>query len=258
MKLFETITILIIGLSLLFPVISFATPSKELYNTDLFSDANLVSYYRLEDVADSKGTNTLTNVSSTPFSAAKFNLGADFGANNIYKYLTTTSTFSIGATSTSFTVSLWVKMYSLGQVSTMFSNGNNTIAKTYINIRVDSGNLIFERTAQANDASNGSVSVSESTYLSTANSVHLAGTYNGSDNLSFYVNGNLVGSKTLVAGNGTDNVSEGSAIGANFIAGAGKQSSIIDDVSIFSRVLTVAEIRSISGASKIRGMGITR
>lgn len=50
----------------------------EFASTSLFSDANLISYYKLENTSDSKGANNLTNNNTTTFTAGKFNNAATF------------------------------------------------------------------------------------------------------------------------------------------------------------------------------------
>ena len=98
----------------------------QLLNTPLFSDANLVHYYKLENTSDSKGSNTLTNVNSVAFNAAKFGNGADFGASNTTKELYSTVAPEIDGGAG--TLIFWVKLqteiasgaYCLGHV------GNDT------------------------------------------------------------------------------------------------------------------------------------
>jgi len=50
----------------------------ELASLALFSDPNLAEYYKLEGLTGKNG-NTLTNVNSVTFTAAKYNNGANYG-----------------------------------------------------------------------------------------------------------------------------------------------------------------------------------
>ena len=60
----------------------------ELYNTDLFNDANLVAYYRLNDNFDSKSTNHFTTVNGSPtWVSGKYFNAVSLGESNTNNYL---------------------------------------------------------------------------------------------------------------------------------------------------------------------------
>lgn len=83
--------------------------AQEIYQTNLFHDPNLISYYRLEDTSDSKGSNILTNTNSVTFTAAQFGNGANFSSSNTNKQLQVATDFGINGNATLY-FSFWIKL----------------------------------------------------------------------------------------------------------------------------------------------------
>jgi len=85
---------------------------------------SLVSYWKLDEssgnAADSVGSNTLTNVNTTPFGAAKINNGADHESGS-------SQYFDLGATITTSLTDIsfggWFKPESIGAEMTLICNG---------------------------------------------------------------------------------------------------------------------------------------
>ena len=81
----------------------------ELYSTPLYSNANLVSYYRLEaNSNDSKSSNNGTDVGTVTYNATygKFSNGCNYSATG-YTHFGSASRLDFGATDHTFTA--WVK-----------------------------------------------------------------------------------------------------------------------------------------------------
>lgn len=78
---------------------------------------SISAYYKLNEAsgnaADSVGSNTLTNFNTTTFTAGKLNNGADGGTTNTNKYLRGTNIFTDAETTSSWSVSFWVRFTTL-------------------------------------------------------------------------------------------------------------------------------------------------
>ena len=107
----------------------------ELYSTPLYSDANLVAYYRLENTSDSKGSRTLTNNNSVTFTSAKFNNGANFGttlANDLWlSYLGDNLGISGGACSLVGWINVNTQINGTAVNYDFFSQSDNTTQTDY-------------------------------------------------------------------------------------------------------------------------------
>lgn len=216
----------------------------ELASTPLFSDANLVAYYKLEDVNDSKGSYTLTNNNTVAFNAAKFNNGADFGASNTNKSLSINSDLSIQGGNIS--VSFWVKNYSNPSTGafTYFMTNNDTNDVEYsIFYQYNGGTyrLNFDRYKNPDSAG---TDVFYNVDLGTSLFNHIVATYDGTT-MRLYLNGIEVGN-TPASGTGSGTTTTKTSIGARNDGLANYFSkSIIDDVAIFNRALTATEINKL-------------
>ncbi len=223
---------------------------RPLSGTKFINDANLVSYWKLDDNSnDNKGTRNLTNVNNVSFSSAKFNNGANFGTSNSNKYLIKDNDDFGISTSSSVTLSCWVKMNSEISSSTQifvmhqttlgssasrglalrydYNGGNRKIGFSYWRSGVIGGDVWYNIT------------------LGTSDWYHLVGTYNGSQ-IKLYLNGKYIGSN--------NNSGTGNNLGSRFSIGVNSENSssltnfasaIIDDVSIFSRALSSAEVNEL-------------
>lgn len=210
-------------------------------DTSLFNDANFVAYYKLEDVNDSKGSNNLTNNGTTPFSAAKYNNGADFGTGNSSKYFNVAS--NLGVDHTAITISFWVKLNAEVSSSnqdfvTVRTTGGGT---NYIDWKVfyyDPGGtktLFFDRSKPGVADQGPQYAVT----LGTSVFHHIVMTYNGT-NIVGYVDGVDVTGNSAASGVGSAGANN-SYIGANPTP-TNWCNCIIDDVGVFTRALTAAEV----------------
>ena len=219
---------------------------RPLADTNFINDANLVSYWKLEDTSDSKGNNTLTNNNSVVFNSAKFANGADFGTSNSNKSLSIAS--NLGISNSAITMSCWVKLSSeIGSGSWSFfaHHDSSSYTKDYIWYDYNGGarKIIFSHTKNFV----GGADVEYTINMGTTNWYYLSMTYDGT-NLYTYVNGAYVGTSSTT-GVGNTLTYSGTIIGAKFIDnGSGvncNASAIIDDTAIFSRALSSAEISAL-------------
>lgn len=222
--------------------------AKELFNTTLLLDANLVAYYRLNSGAlttDSKGSNTLTNNNSVAEGIGKFGGCADTGTTNANKYLSVLSDFGINGGSCS--ISLWFKS-NIDDISgltyqALFSlSDSETKTRFSINYFNDSGTkkIGFYRTRSAVADDGFSVTLN----MGVSNFYHLVLTYDGT-NIRGYVNGSQVGSPTAASGNGNASLVDKFMISSNNNNNNnpdGLAVGLTDDVAVFSDVLSDTEV----------------
>lgn len=202
----------------------------QLSTTTLFSDANLVSYYKLENTSDSKGANTLTNTGSVAFVSAKYGNGADLTATNSSKKLASGNNLGIAGTG-AMSVTFWVKQYNTTDGG-FFTHTSTTTADRYLIVKQDgAGNLQF----------NGAGVTGSVAFTDTTSFHHVVITRSGAGAMLGYLDGVQVASFSAGAtGLTTDNFQIGAIDGGG---GAEWGLAIIDDMGIFSRVLTAQEVQ---------------
>lgn len=212
----------------------------ELITTSLFSDANLVSNYRLEDLTDSKGANTLTNTGSVTFSEGYFGNGANFGSANTAALLSVSSNLGITGGACSFSV--WVKLLSeITSLNWAFVSQEDATSHVRNEIR-----YLYNAGTQQLNFTRSRMNVAGDTLaytltLGTSLWRNLLFTYDGST-VTGYVNGVSVGT-IASSGNGATVGTSNFKIGAsdNGTTTEAYASSLLDDVSVFSRALTAVE-----------------
>lgn len=214
----------------------------QLSDTSLLTDPNLKAYYKLENVNDTTANAfNLTNNGTVTFSTAKFSNGADLGATNTTKSLSTTN--SLGIDGGSISVSIWVKMNAeIGSGLQDFVVQGNTVSSVLYLIRYDYNSGTRQVTFRRVTFGVGGVSVNYTIALGTSNFNHLVLTYNSSNStLTGYVNKVSVGT-TTGSGNGSG-AATGFSIGDDHANGDLRYSSIlIDDCAVFNRELTSKEV----------------
>ena len=217
----------------------------ELSSTPLFTDSSLVALYKLENVNDSKGSNTLTNTNTVTFTAAQFNNGANFGAANTNKRLDVAS--NLGITTGSMSMSIWVKgLASIGSGTwelahhSARSAGVNTDLDNRILFDYNGGTrrIVFRR------YTNAAADLNYTLDIGTTNFYNLIYVFNGST-VEGYVNGVSVGTVSATSTTYNNNTNNGFGL-ASYDGGVANFASVlIDDVSVFSRALTASEASSI-------------
>lgn len=215
-----------------------------LENSTLFADANLIAYWKLENTSDSKGSYTLTNNGTTPFNAALFNNGADFGTGNTSKYLSRTDSLGITSPSTAFTVMGWFKLnaeISSGAQFPFFMQVGSNIRQPFIQYEYFGGNRRISVDLYHNSGGEHSYPVYKYGNIGTSSWHHIAYVWNGSNTLEGFYDGTSFGTSSpdTSAGSATSaNMSLGSLAG-----GAGTFTDwILDDWAVFNRALTSTEI----------------
>lgn len=221
----------------------------EFASTSLFSDANLVSYYKLENVNDSKGTNTLTNNGTVAFNAGLFNNAADFGDPNSTKYLSGNYTYVTSGTD--FSVGWWHKAptASNNYISFKSDAGGGGADEYYMGVSPTGGLDFHSCNSDGSEADMGGTFASFD--YTQWNHVVFTVTKNGSDyDKKIYTNGSLANTATVT---GKTSGKLGEINIARFIY----ETSIVmdglcDDMVIFNRALTLAEVQIIYGSSSIK------
>lgn len=217
----------------------------ELFGTPLFSDANLVHYYRMEGNSnDSKGSanGVDTGITYSPGNG-KYGQGAGFnGTTSDIDF----ATFSSDIFASGGTMSGWINLNAVanGKIIVQFDDGN----KNRIDLVNTSGStcsLEFQQFCSVTDG----IWRTTNRDISTGQWIHIAITYDRSGGVGanpiIYINGVSVAVTTTQSPvaplrTGITQVNLGSdGFGAAFINGA------FDDFAFFNRVLTAAEIFSL-------------
>lgn len=218
----------------------------------LASDANLVSYYKMENVNDSKGSNTLTNNGTVAFNTGKFNNAADFGDPNTTKYLSGAYTYV--TTGTDFSVGWWFKAPTASNNYISFgSDAGGGGSDEYYMGTSSSGGLDFHHCNS--DGSEGDQGGTFPSFDYTQwNHIMFTVADSGSDFIKkIYCNG-VEAATTTVTGKtsgklGTINV-------AKFITeGTIAMDGLCDDLVIFNRALTADEVSLIYNGPTVASSG---
>lgn len=210
----------------------------ELAVLPLLSDANLVAYWKLEDVADSKGTNTLTNNNTVTFTGAKYNNGANFGTGNTNKSLTQAS--NLGINGGSISLFGWVRMQTdiAAGGDVMFFQQANATSDVNFQVRYNGDPRVIS--FRRDKANVGAQDVTGTITLGTDSFYHVGLTYD-TTNVIGYINGVPQGT-TAASGDGNTSTTNGFSIGANVESSAVFASIWADDVYVFNRAINQAEV----------------
>lgn len=216
-----------------------------LRNTSLFTDPNLINYWELENLTDSKGTATLTNTTGKSFVSAKFNNGIDMGSSIRNATELSVASNIIPAYNVAFSISLWFKqnlVLSAGNTNPgliTISTGGVTGYAVAI-IPEWNGGIprlkIFRRTAtDATDVVSFSNDTSWHNVVMVFDGTNIIGYLDG---LAFSVG---VASSSNFNATGYPFLS----IGGGYVSSSA--TSIIDDVSFFNRALNQVDVNTIYG-----------
>jgi hypothetical protein len=230
----ELFTLLILGLITTSPFWVF--PER----VNAASNNGLVGYWPMNegtstqagDFSGNRNTGTLLGATKPVWGAGK--RGSALTFNGSTSYVDAGSSSAYNFTSLTFTVAFWVKSTSLVDSSPFVSRRSSPDGWS-----VQTGGSVIEF------CGGGGVCVDGNTSLSDGKWHHVAVTFSGS-NVTFFVDGNS---------DGTAAVSAPSSLSANLLIGSNAGQAIVlngslDDVRIYSRILSVSEIRSLyqSGA----------
>lgn len=217
-------------------------------NTNRFlNDANLQGYYKLESDGTDSSPNGYTLTGSSPvYTTARFNNGGDFETSSTHYLSGSTPNCRIG---TSQTFSAWCRPESFPSVQGRIVAVSDSSINNYVSLTTINTTNVFS--FQVSGLTPLSVS---SQAFSTGSWYHVVGRYDSSGStLAIFVNG-VKTQSTVTAGThtaGTGNLAiarlgDYTATNTNF-------DGFIDDVAIFNRALTDAEIKEIyRGGADIR------
>lgn len=204
---------------------------------------NIKAYYKLDNEAltkDSTGNGyTLLNPINVVEGLAKLgSSSADFGANNTTKYLYINNNFGIAGAG-DITVSFWVKLnreVNDGESWAFYLFASKTTADRYMQL------YYYRSGATYTTIYDGAArSVSQTGALGTTNWTHFVMTRTGGS-MYAYKNGSAVGNNTLGTGTfGWDRF----IFGAQGRTPSYTTSCLIDEVGVWSRALSSAEVSSL-------------
>lgn len=211
---------------------------------------SLISYWKLDEssgnAADAHGSNTLTNNNTTSFVVGLINNAGDLEAGSS-QYFSITDAAQSGLDITGdISVSMWVKVESAPAADGLYGLITKTpgSASGYYFLYGKDGTTPKLQSAFFNGASQ-TRGVKTSQDLGTGTWHHLVFTWAvATPNLTIYVDGSSVGAtEDLTAATAIANSAApfevGAFVGANFFDG------LIDEVGIWSRVLTSDEVSSL-------------
>lgn len=204
---------------------------------------NLVSYWKLDESStgvgavtrnDSHSTNHLTDNNTTPSGTGKISNGASYNKANS-EYLSRADTAALRP-SGSMSISLWIKRASTNS------------SMEFISMKDPSSNYLIEwsttRILWRRQTSAGSQDATYTVSPDTTNWYHIVMTYDESaTTLLGYLNGTQVATKTTTGtGNSTAGQFELGRLATNAI---NYVDGVMDEVGLWSRALTAAEVTSL-------------
>ncbi len=210
----------------------------QIFNTNLYKDANFQAYYRAENTSDSKGSNTLTNNNSVAFTACKYNNGFDGGSANTNKYMSTSSVLNIDGGACA--ISLWVLLNAeIGSGFWDFTDQVNNTSKTEFTIRYEfnggTRRIVFQRNKIGGTADSVALNIT----LGILTIHHIVLTYDGV-NIGGYVD-NVSAGTAAASGSGSGTSTQGFGILAD-PSGSNPASAIVDEIGVWNRGLLAAEV----------------
>jgi len=202
---------------------------------------NIIAYYKLDEssgnATDTVGGYNLTNNNTVAYASAKINNGADFGASNSTKYLSTNN--NLGIDGGAISMSCWVKVTTApsNAIHTILSQGGSSSDVQYKLEYRDNGGTKSVRFRR--DRVGTSNQGSDYAYdLGTSNYHHLVLTYDNT-NLKAYINGTLVDT-VACSGNGSSSTgffNIGRDDGSSYFSG------LVDEVGVWNDALTAYQVR---------------
>lgn len=216
---------------------------SEIVTHPLYSDTNLQGYWRLENANDSgPNGNNLSNNGSPSYVAGKFSNGVDLESGSS-QYLYKSSPTGLNITG-SQTWSAWIKSESL-------AGGPDTIAS--IDKLSSRGRGLVVQSLAGDYPAFECAGLTTNTIVNSTKTIkpgiwnHVVGIYDSaSSKLKIFVNGE----KTEVTASGTTSSTTANfAIGTRYVGGGDTATNffdgIIDDVAVWNRALTDAEVLSL-------------
>ena len=237
-------------LALILNIHSSIAAASELFTLTLYSDANLLSYYRLVDGADTEGIRNFTSTNIV-FQAGKFGNAAFYNGTTASSDTSTVFTEFSNATGS---ISIWFNTTSTGAVAlfqqTKINDAEANMVLLKMNGCAGGGDLCMVVSSGGTNLLVANESVTGWNNGAWHNFIF---TVSSTGNL-FYVDG-VLRAVTYYTGNATTKVFFNSPVGANnwglgsSMAGASRSNyfrGFIDDVAVFNRALTPVEVECIA------------
>jgi hypothetical protein len=218
----------------------------ELYLDSLFNDANLISYWRFNgDLADSKGSNTLSDSGTSDEAGGKFGHARGFdGSHYAYKAVP----IGLPTGNHALTYSVWINI-TTQPASAAFIVNYGSFALPYLPM-LDIAKNGSNYNAHFEFGSNAG-GITGSTNLQTGQWYHIVAMYTTTQT-KLYVNG--VSDATPVDySSATIDIVNGIVIGKEDDGTSFYFTGKIDDLAIFDRTLTDAEIARLATAAPSGG-----
>ncbi len=215
--------------------------ATELYLTSYYNDANLISYYRMEDTSDSKGSNSLTAVGTPSSVTAKFNNGYSYDGSSYHH-----TNSNMGINGGAVTISGWIKLNSRpGSGSTWYMASQfNSSSKVEYDFWFTNTSGTYSVSVNRGKSGVSDNPVSTNFDLGTTSYHFLALTYDGTY-LRGYLDGESFGS-LATSGSGSGGSVNDFVLGAAY-NGTSKADAVWDDMAVFSRALSAGEIAELYG-----------
>ncbi len=196
---------------------------------------NLVSYWKLDETSgnanDIVGNNTMINNGTTPFVASKLSNGANFNGSSQYFR---SSDYGFPSGFGNLSISAWVNITNYADQRNVLTYGTRANNQSLCFGILSTGVLWVD---MYNEGKGSTTTVSAGSWH------HVAVTITGK-NLQFYLDGTAIQSATFV--NTPNKVLSGNAyIGINNDATTQKMYGSVDEVGIWSRALTSAEVTAL-------------
>lgn len=210
----------------------------ELFSTPLFTDANLLYYYRLEGNSnDAVGTNNGTDTAITYSTGnGKFGQGAGFNGTTSKIALGTVPAFNQHA----FSISAWVNFTDFTN-RTIFALGNSGNNNPILSIILTSSTGI--ELINRDDTAFGLAANPTFSALSTGTFIHFVWTCSTTQS-NLYINGSNVDSRSFSA-TGTTTFNTANWGVRQRVANDSFMNGAIDDGALFNRVLTATEVSNL-------------
>lgn len=209
----------------------------ELLYTPLRQDANIVSYYRMEGNGnDDLGTNNGT-ASNVTFNTSNGKYVQGGGFNGTSSVVTVADSASLKITG-NLTICGWINLTSTAGTQMIFEKGNSDSIANQDYVLAISGGVVV------GVVSNGTTNkeADGATSLSTGTWYHVALVFVPSTSVTVYLNGKQDGQNTTSIIASIQSTTHAAAIGRDGSASSRWFSGAIDDLAIFSRALSQAEL----------------
>lgn len=208
---------------------------------------NLVSYWKLEDTADSVGSNTLTNNNSVTFVAGKIGNAADFGSSNSNKSLTVASQLGL-AKNDARSISVWVQVTtnpSSNNVAVFNATQYNSSGVGYDIEYHNNGGTYQLRVGRWRNGTDDAHAYIRT--LTVGTWYHIVYTFSGTAEV-VYLNGVQLGTNSPTIADGTAGIGDTFNIGNNTF---GRYlSGLVDELGVWSRTLSSDEVSQLFNSGR--------